>query len=80
MRRHPDENGIRTQAEVAAMLGMERSHVGQIERRALKKLRKALVEEAHRNGTTIAACYDLYSREVRGERRVTAEFWAAVEA
>ena len=34
-----------TQEEVAQALGMERSHVGQIERRALAKIRAALQQE-----------------------------------
>lgn len=80
MRRRPECKGVRTQAEVADLLGMERSHVGQIERRALRKLKQALLLEAHRMGSTIAACYDLDSRELRSERRWAAEFQLQVAA
>jgi transcriptional regulator len=54
----------RTQAEVGRILGMEQSHVGQVERRALAKLRKALA------GVDLE--YD--TAELRTQRRVRREF------
>ncbi|MGD9635933.1 MAG: sigma factor-like helix-turn-helix DNA-binding protein [Pirellulales bacterium] len=41
-----------TQKQVGKMLGVTRSRVGQIERRALRKLRKAIVAEAEARGMT----------------------------
>ena len=44
MTRHPAPTlrAIRTQAEVAAMLGLTRQSVGRAERKAIKKIREGL--------------------------------------
>lgn len=44
----------RTQEHVALLLGCDRSFVGQVERRALRKLRAAIEREAAAAGLSVA--------------------------
>lgn len=72
--------GGMTQQQVASALGIDRSRVGQIERRALRKMRRALLLDAHHEAMRIGEYFSTDTLDARAERSIVRQYQTRLEA